>query len=337
MSATPKKPGGLAGVYAGETAICTVGKEGFGLSYRGYTIEDLAAKARVRGGRLPAALRRTAHPRATRPITARSSPGCAACRTRSRPRSNSCPPTRTRWTSCARVAPSWAAWNRNAAWTAPSALAAGNRLIAAFPSMLLYWYHFTQARPAHRNADRRPQHRRAFPAPAAGQTRAGIARPRDGRFAGPLRRTRVQRLDLHRARHHLHAGGFPQRHRRRHRGVARSAARRGQRGGDGLDRPLPDARRSRGGTARKAGAARNSSWVSATAFTRRPTRVRRSSRSSRRTLAAAAGDTADLSGQRTHRRRDAAGERDVHRTWISTARRPTASWASRRRCSRRSS
>ena len=47
MSDSPKptKTGGLAGVNAGETAICTVGKEGFGLSYRGYTIEDLAAKA----------------------------------------------------------------------------------------------------------------------------------------------------------------------------------------------------------------------------------------------------------------------------------------------------
>src|SRR5580658_7622245 len=30
------KQGGLAGVVAGETAICTVGKEGYGLTYRGY-------------------------------------------------------------------------------------------------------------------------------------------------------------------------------------------------------------------------------------------------------------------------------------------------------------
>ena len=36
---------GLAGVTAGETAICTVGKQGVGLTYRGYSIEDLAAKA----------------------------------------------------------------------------------------------------------------------------------------------------------------------------------------------------------------------------------------------------------------------------------------------------
>jgi len=36
---------GLAGVSAGETAISTVGKEGVGLTYRGYSIEDLAAEA----------------------------------------------------------------------------------------------------------------------------------------------------------------------------------------------------------------------------------------------------------------------------------------------------
>lgn len=39
---TKKKTGGLAGVVAGETAIATVGKEGKGLNYRGYSIHDLA-------------------------------------------------------------------------------------------------------------------------------------------------------------------------------------------------------------------------------------------------------------------------------------------------------
>jgi 2-methylcitrate synthase len=39
-----KKVGGLAGVVAGDSAICTVGIEGRGLSYRGYSIEDLAEK-----------------------------------------------------------------------------------------------------------------------------------------------------------------------------------------------------------------------------------------------------------------------------------------------------
>jgi len=35
--------GGLADIVAGDSAICTVGKKGHGLSYRGYAIEDLAA------------------------------------------------------------------------------------------------------------------------------------------------------------------------------------------------------------------------------------------------------------------------------------------------------
>ncbi len=40
-----KKVGGLAGIVAADSAICTVGIEGYGLSYRGYSIEDLAAHA----------------------------------------------------------------------------------------------------------------------------------------------------------------------------------------------------------------------------------------------------------------------------------------------------
>ncbi|HEX7061437.1 MAG TPA: 2-methylcitrate synthase [Woeseiaceae bacterium] len=45
MTATKTKTGGLAGVSAGETALCTVGKEGAGLTYRGYDIYDLADHA----------------------------------------------------------------------------------------------------------------------------------------------------------------------------------------------------------------------------------------------------------------------------------------------------
>lgn len=40
-----KKSGGLAGVTAGQTALCTVGKEGAGLTYRGYDIYDLVEHA----------------------------------------------------------------------------------------------------------------------------------------------------------------------------------------------------------------------------------------------------------------------------------------------------
>lgn len=40
-----KKTGGLAGVTAGQTELCTVGKEGAGLTYRGYDIYDLVDNA----------------------------------------------------------------------------------------------------------------------------------------------------------------------------------------------------------------------------------------------------------------------------------------------------
>ncbi|GMT39887.1 MAG: hypothetical protein IEMM0001_0622 [bacterium] len=44
MAQVRKQPsGGLADIIAGDSAICTVGKQGRGLSYRGYAIEDLAA------------------------------------------------------------------------------------------------------------------------------------------------------------------------------------------------------------------------------------------------------------------------------------------------------
>ena len=43
--AANKKTGGLAGVTAGQTSLCTVGKEGAGLTYRGYDIYDLSDNA----------------------------------------------------------------------------------------------------------------------------------------------------------------------------------------------------------------------------------------------------------------------------------------------------
>ena len=43
--AAAKKTGGLAGVTAGTTHLCTVGKEGAGLTYRGYDIADIVENA----------------------------------------------------------------------------------------------------------------------------------------------------------------------------------------------------------------------------------------------------------------------------------------------------
>jgi 2-methylcitrate synthase len=45
MASRKSSDAGLAGVVAGETAICTVGKEGSGLTYRGFGIDDLVQHA----------------------------------------------------------------------------------------------------------------------------------------------------------------------------------------------------------------------------------------------------------------------------------------------------
>lgn len=62
--AEAKKLGGagLRGQVAGETALCTVGKTGTGLTYRGYDITDLADNAQFEEVGLPFAARQTAEP-----------------------------------------------------------------------------------------------------------------------------------------------------------------------------------------------------------------------------------------------------------------------------------
>ncbi|MGL4268731.1 MAG: citrate/2-methylcitrate synthase, partial [Plesiomonas sp.] len=45
LAATPLGGAGLRGQSAGQTALCTVGKSGTGLTYRGYDISDLARYA----------------------------------------------------------------------------------------------------------------------------------------------------------------------------------------------------------------------------------------------------------------------------------------------------
>ena len=147
MSDTPKpspsKTGGLAGVNAGETAICTVGKEGFGLSYRGYTIEDLAAKAGFEEvaylllyGELPTRAQLTEY----RTLLAgmRGLPDGVKTALELLPASTH--PMDVLRTGCSVLG----CLEPEKGLDRASAVAAGNRLIAAFPSMLLYWYQFTK-------------------------------------------------------------------------------------------------------------------------------------------------------------------------------------------------
>ena len=142
-SPKPSKTGGLAGVNAGETAICTVGKEGFGLSYRGYTIEDLAAKAGFEEvaylllyGHLPTRAQLTDY--RTLLAELRGLPDQLKTALELLPAGTH--PMDVLRTGCSVLG----CLEPETGLTRQSAIAAGNRLIAAFPSMLLYWYHFTK-------------------------------------------------------------------------------------------------------------------------------------------------------------------------------------------------
>lgn len=138
---TAKKQGGLAGIIAGQTAIATVGKEGKGLNYRGYSIYDLAEHAtfeetaylliygtlpssselaayrsklqRLRG--LPAGLKRVLEqlPAGSHPMDVLRT-GCSVLGT------------------------------MEPEGTGRSQSDIADRLMASFGSMLLYWYHYAQ-------------------------------------------------------------------------------------------------------------------------------------------------------------------------------------------------
>src|SRR4051812_10636447 len=135
-----KKSVVLSGVVAGKTAVCTVGREGTGLHYRGYDIKDLAeqasfgevahlllydalpTQAQLDGLRgrivprrdLPEPLKKTleALPRESHPMdvlrTAASMLGCLERETDPQKQQH----------------------------------AIAERLLATFPSMLLYWHHY---------------------------------------------------------------------------------------------------------------------------------------------------------------------------------------------------
>ena len=104
----PKKSVALSGVIAGDTALCTVGRTGNDLHYRGYDILDVAETCEFEEiayllvhGSLPtlAELKNyKAKLKALRGFPSR------CCR-----RWNCCPPPRIRWTSCEAASPRSAA------------------------------------------------------------------------------------------------------------------------------------------------------------------------------------------------------------------------------------
>ena len=141
----PKKSVALSGVIAGNTAICTVGRTGNDLHYRGYDILDIAESCEFEEiayllihEKLPES-RRTRRLQAPLEGPARPAPA-AARRARAASRRR-----RTRWTCCARACPRSAA-KRPKAWrTRPPARARRRPAGRLAPgSMLCYWHHFSR-------------------------------------------------------------------------------------------------------------------------------------------------------------------------------------------------
>ena len=135
-----KKKIALSGVVAGETAICTVGKEGVGLTYRGYTIEDLAAHATyeevawlVLHGELPARAQLDGFRQkliALRPLPQTLKQALELIPADAHPMDV----LRTGCSVLGTIEPEESARDGRTV---------ALRLLAAFPGMLVYWHHFT--------------------------------------------------------------------------------------------------------------------------------------------------------------------------------------------------
>lgn len=138
-----KKPGGLAGISAGETAIATVGKEGHGLTYRGYSIDDLAAHATFEEvayllvyGHLPSVAELTSYKQRLKSL--RLLPDNIKTVLKLIP-ANAHPMDVLR-TGCSMLGTLEPESGQHDQY------AIADRLIASFPSMLVYWYQHHQGK-----------------------------------------------------------------------------------------------------------------------------------------------------------------------------------------------
>jgi len=138
-----KKSVALSGVVAGDTALSTVGHSGNDLHYRGYEINDLAQNCEfeevaylILYGHLPTQTQLADYKAQLSKL--RDLPDAVKTILENLPKSaNPMDVVRTATSSLASFYP------ESEKHDAQSALAAANRLIAASPSALLYWYHFT--------------------------------------------------------------------------------------------------------------------------------------------------------------------------------------------------
>ena len=138
-----KKSVALSGVVAGDTALSTVGHSGNDLHYRGYEINDLAQNCEfeevgylILYGALPTKMQLADYK--VQLASLRDLPDAVKTILENLPKSaNPMDVVRTATSSLASFYP------ESEKHDTQSALLAANRLIAASPSALLYWYHFT--------------------------------------------------------------------------------------------------------------------------------------------------------------------------------------------------
>jgi 2-methylcitrate synthase len=149
-AARAKKSVALSGVIAGNTAICTVGQAGNDLHYRGYDIAQLARDATFEEvayllihGRLPSRAELDAY---RGKLAGRRALPAALCAVLERIPSGT-PPMDVLRTGCSvlgTLEPEQLPPEGATAATTGAAREIGDRLLAAFPAMLLYWHHFTR-------------------------------------------------------------------------------------------------------------------------------------------------------------------------------------------------
>ena len=131
---------GLRGQSAGETSLCTVGKEGSGLTYRGYTIEDLAQNAGFEEiaymllyGALPSVNELEAYKR--RLISFRELPDSLKAALRLIPKEAH--PMDVMRTGCSVLG------NLEPELSFDDQQDAADRLLATLPGMITYWYRYS--------------------------------------------------------------------------------------------------------------------------------------------------------------------------------------------------
>jgi 2-methylcitrate synthase len=146
-----KKSVALSGVPAGNTAICTVGQTGNDLHYRGYDIADLARQATFEEvahllvhERLPNAAELTAYRHRLQSLRGLPAP-LRAILEQIPVTAHPMDVLRTGGSALGTLEPERLPASGPGLDQAAGARAIADRLMASFPSMLLYWHHFATA------------------------------------------------------------------------------------------------------------------------------------------------------------------------------------------------